>query len=257
MSKGFCQDFFVDKKCFGFIIETNHRFCTTFFARSVYGRYSRSVLLTLTPNNITYVFTLVKIISKYYPCKMNMSLHVINSLFRCFPRAIMVQAMSTRFVPSCQVFNSIVSFHSIRKDFLTKPLLPSQCRHYAKGKDKKKDKLKGKVQINDVQIAEVTNVQALKDQMQETVEGLKDNFIKHLSLRSSSGAIEALKVDLDGKEHTIQELAQVVRKNPKTIVINMAIFPQAVPAVTKALRESGMNLNPQQDGTTLYVPVPK
>lgn len=188
---------------------------------------------------------------------MNTSLYVINSLFRCIPRVIMVQVVPSRFLSSCQVFNSTFSFHSIRKDFLTKSLLPSQCRHYAKGKDKKKDKLKGKVQINDAQIAEITNILALKDHMQKTVEGLKDDFVKHLSLRSSSGAIEALKVDLDGKEHTIQELAQVVRKNPKTIVINMAIFPQAVPAVIKALRESGMNLNPQQDGTTLFVPVPK
>lgn len=188
---------------------------------------------------------------------MNTSLHVLNSLFRCFPRVMTVQTIATPFVPSCQVCHSIVSIHTIQKGFLTKSLLQNQCRHYAKGKDKKKDKTKGKVQINDAQIAEVADIQVLKDQMQDSVEGLKESFIKHLSVRSSSGAIEALKVDLDGKEHSIQELAQVVRKNPKTVVINMAIFPQAIPAVTKALRESGMNLNPQQDGTTLFVPVPK
>lgn len=72
-----------------------------------------------------------------------------------------------------------------------------------------------------------------------------------------SGAIDSLKVSLDGKDYTLQELAQIVRKNPKTIVLNMAVFPQAIPAVIQALQKSGMNLNPQQDGTSLFIPVPK
>lgn len=72
-----------------------------------------------------------------------------------------------------------------------------------------------------------------------------------------AGSIETIPVSLDGKEHTLQELAQIVRKNTKTIVINMALFPQAIPAALKAMEKSGMNLNPQQDGTTLYVPIPK
>lgn len=66
-----------------------------------------------------------------------------------------------------------------------------------------------------------------------------------------------IRVNLDGKEHTLQELAQIVRKNPKTIVLNMSVFPQAIPAALKAIQKSGMNLNPQQDGTTVYIPVPK
>uniref|UniRef100_A0A0K8SAS9 Ribosome-recycling factor, mitochondrial n=1 Tax=Lygus hesperus TaxID=30085 RepID=A0A0K8SAS9_LYGHE len=59
------------------------------------------------------------------------------------------------------------------------------------------------------------------------------------------------------KKYPLIELGQVIRSNPKTVVINMTAFPQAIPSVLKALSESGMNLNPQQDGTTLYVPVPK
>uniref|UniRef100_A0A161MHB4 Ribosome-recycling factor, mitochondrial n=1 Tax=Triatoma infestans TaxID=30076 RepID=A0A161MHB4_TRIIF len=62
---------------------------------------------------------------------------------------------------------------------------------------------------------------------------------------------------MDGKKYPLIELGQIVRKNPKVITINMVAFPQALPATLKALSESGMNLNPQQEGTTLYVPVPK
>ena len=64
-------------------------------------------------------------------------------------------------------------------------------------------------------------------------------------------------MSLEGKEYELQELAQIVRKNPKTIVINMSIFPQAIPAALQAIQKSGLNLNPQQDGTTLFIPIPK
>ncbi|KAJ8981858.1 hypothetical protein NQ317_017536 [Molorchus minor] len=37
----------------------------------------------------------------------------------------------------------------------------------------------------------------------------------------------------------------------------MSIFPQAIPAALNAIQKSGMNLNPQQDGTTLFIPIPK
>lgn len=66
-----------------------------------------------------------------------------------------------------------------------------------------------------------------------------------------------LPINVDGNDHTLQEVAQIVRKNPKTIVINMTVFPQFIPTVLKTIEKSGMNLNPQQDGTTLFIPIPK
>lgn len=89
----------------------------------------------------------------------------------------------------------------------------------------------------------------------------KDNLSGVRNFRNlfyfDTGAIENVPVILDGKKYPLIELGQIVRKNPKVIAINMAAFPQALPATMKALTESGMNLNPQQDGTTLFVPVPK
>lgn len=131
-------------------------------------------------------------------------------------------------------------------------------RNYAKGKDKKKDaKNPTKVIINEEQLASVVNLDNLKTQMDKCIVALKDEFVKNLSLRSTTGAIDNLKVSADGKEYQLQELGQIIRKNPKTIVINLIGFPQLIPNVLQALAKSGMNLNPQQDGTTLFVPVPK
>lgn len=55
----------------------------------------------------------------------------------------------------------------------------------------------------------------------------------------------------------IRDLAQINRKNPKMVVLNFSAFPQTITAVLQALNESELNLNPQQDGTLVHIPIPK
>lgn len=135
----------------------------------------------------------------------------------------------------------------------------SSIRGYAKGKDRGRDKNKGKkkVEVSDEQLAEVIKIDSLRTQMQKAVDRMKEEYVKNLSLRSTTGSVETLQVNFEGKEYELQELAQIVRKNPKTIIVNMTVFPQTIPAALEAIAKSGMNLNPQQDGTTLFIPVPK
>uniref|UniRef100_A0A7G3AN06 Ribosome-recycling factor, mitochondrial n=1 Tax=Lutzomyia longipalpis TaxID=7200 RepID=A0A7G3AN06_LUTLO len=132
----------------------------------------------------------------------------------------------------------------------------SLTQRWDKSKDKKKDKKPGKVEINEEILREHVKYEALLGQMEKAIENLKEDYIRNISLRSSTGALEELKVRVDGKEHKLQELGQIIRKNPQVIVINLSGFPQTIPAVLGALQKSGMNLNPQQDGTTLFVTVP-
>ena len=136
-------------------------------------------------------------------------------------------------------------------------------RFYAKMKDKKKDKARDKgfklsaAKVSDEDLNDVVNVEKYREQLDKAIEQLKNEFIKNLSLRSTTGAIETLKVSYEKEEHELQEIAQIIRKNPKTIVVNMVSFPQIIPAALQTLQKSGMNLNPQQDGTTIFIPVPK
>uniref|UniRef100_A0A1B6KA20 Ribosome-recycling factor, mitochondrial n=1 Tax=Graphocephala atropunctata TaxID=36148 RepID=A0A1B6KA20_9HEMI len=129
------------------------------------------------------------------------------------------------------------------------PITHEFVRYYAKSRDKKKSDKghKKKVHISEELLAEVINVNAMQEQMLSAIEKLKHDFVKNLSLRSTSGSIEVLPITFEGKDYILQDLAQVVRKNPKTVVINMAAFPQAIPTVVQAIGNSGMNLNPQQD----------
>jgi ribosome recycling factor len=72
----------------------------------------------------------------------------------------------------------------------------------------------------------------------------------------SIGSIETIKVKFEGSDHALNELAQVARKNPKTLIVNCSSVPQAIPNILQAIKQSGMNLSPQQDGTTLFIPIP-
>lgn len=134
-------------------------------------------------------------------------------------------------------------------------------RNYAKGKNKlKEDKGKGKkkhIEVNESFLAEAINFEKLKTEFEHSISNMKEVYASQISLRSSTGSIENLPVTFEGKKFTLIELGHIIRKNPKTIIINMNAFPQAIPSVLKAIQNSGMNLNPQQDGTSLFIPVPK
>ncbi len=64
-------------------------------------------------------------------------------------------------------------------------------------------------------------------------------------------------MEFEGDTYTLQEIAQIGKKGPQLLVVNLSGFPQAVKNVLKAINDSGMGLNPQQDGTTIFISVPK
>jgi ribosome recycling factor len=64
-------------------------------------------------------------------------------------------------------------------------------------------------------------------------------------------------VDFEGDEYPLHEIASISKKDPKRIIIDCSSFPQAAPEIVKAIQSSGMNLNPQQEGIRIYVPIPK
>jgi len=124
-------------------------------------------------------------------------------------------------------------------------------------KDKSKKGSKAKIPVTEEEMARVIDVERYKSELSVIVESLKENYIKHFSLRGNVGSLETLSVTIDGEEFPLNELAQVTRKNPQLVVVNMSGFPQGLQPVLEAIQNSGMNINPQQEGTTIYIPVPK
>ncbi|KAI4496382.1 hypothetical protein M0804_000192 [Polistes exclamans] len=123
-----------------------------------------------------------------------------------------------------------------------------------RGKDKKKTTQKKNIDFREME--EVVNVEKLTLQLDKLMDRLKDNYIKNVSVRSAAGAIEELPVKLDGTQYLLQELVQVSR-TPKMVILNASAFPQYIPNIIQVLTKNQMNLNPQQDGTMIYIPIPK
>lgn len=127
-------------------------------------------------------------------------------------------------------------------------------RDYASKKGGKKSK--GGVPVNTHGLNEHIDTDVMTQQMESAIETMKTEFVKTLSLRSA-GSVESFKVKYEGKEYELQQIAKMTRKGQQTIVVDMLSFPQMTKAVMDALKTSALNLNPQQEGTTIFIPIPK
>jgi len=104
-----------------------------------------------------------------------------------------------------------------------------------------------------------TDWSVLKYQYDKLIIELRDLYSKQIQLRTSSLAFEELSITLppNNKAHQLKELTQIIQKSPQMFMIDLARHAQYIPNVIEAIQKSGLNVNPQQDGTTLYLPTPK
>ena len=107
--------------------------------------------------------------------------------------------------------------------------------------------------------AESSEWSNLKTQYDKFLVDLRELYSKQIQLRTSSLAFEELSVTLppNNKAHQLKELTQIIQKSPQMFMIDMTRHAQYIPNVLQAIAKSGLNVNPQQDGTTLYLPTPK
>lgn len=135
-------------------------------------------------------------------------------------------------------------------------IMHADCRHYAKGKDIKKNKKKSVV-LDENELQQLFNTDKLFKEITKPIDHFKKELTDNTSLRSSQGVIENISIHFEGEVYKIQDLAEIGKKNPKLYILNFSAFPQTIPAVMATLQNSHLNINPQQDGTKIFVPVPK
>jgi len=102
----------------------------------------------------------------------------------------------------------------------------------------------------------IINGESLWKDLESSVSKLKHVFINQLNVRSST-SLDEIPVVLEGDTYPLNEVASISKKDPKKLIIDASAFPQAAANIMKSIRDSGMNLNPQQDGLTIFVPIPK
>jgi ribosome recycling factor len=138
-------------------------------------------------------------------------------------------------------------------------LVFESSRWFSRGKgDVKKDKKrdKPKVALSDQELGTVIDVEDFRSSIEAIVAALKESYIKTLNIRAGVG-LEDLEVTFDGDKYPLKELATISKKPNNLLVLNLASLPDALKAVLEAVNSSGMNVNPQQEGTKIYIQLPR
>ncbi|XP_070934386.1 ribosome-recycling factor, mitochondrial isoform X4 [Macaca nemestrina] len=132
-------------------------------------------------------------------------------------------------------------------------------RHFAtkKAKAKGKGHSQTRVNINAALVEDIINLEEVNEEMKSVIEALKDNFNKTLNIRTSPGSLDKIAVVTADGKLALNQIGQISMKSPQLILVNMASFPECTAAAIKAIRESGMNLNPEVEGTLIRVPIPQ
>ncbi|MQP67639.1 ribosome recycling factor [Niveispirillum sp. SYP-B3756] len=99
----------------------------------------------------------------------------------------------------------------------------------------------------------------LKDmerRMAGALETLRKEFAGLRTGRASANLLEPVVVEAYGATVPLNQVANVSVPEPR--LISVQVFDRStVKAVEKAIRESGLGLNPQTEGSTIRVPIPE
>lgn len=140
------------------------------------------------------------------------------------------------------------------------PLTWSVCCYAKKAGKEKKGKISSKVvkaQLTQNEIGDILDLDSVKQSMQDVVDKLKDDYLHVLNIRTTTGAFERVVVHTDDGRFKLSQLAQIEKKSPQLIMVNMSSSPQYTKQVLKSLSETGMNVNPYMEKTTIFVPIPR
>lgn len=96
----------------------------------------------------------------------------------------------------------------------------------------------------------------LKRRMDGAIAALRTEFASLRTGRASASMLDPVHVDAYGQQTPINQLGTVNVPEPRMVTIN--VWDKTMVAkVEKAIRESGLGINPQTDGTIIRLPIPE
>ena len=100
------------------------------------------------------------------------------------------------------------------------------------------------------------DIDDLERRMKGAMESLRQEFSSLRTGRASASMVEPVQVDAYGQMTPINQLGTVNVPEPRMVTIN--VWDKAlVGKVEKAIRESGLGINPQLNGTIIMLPIPE
>jgi len=100
------------------------------------------------------------------------------------------------------------------------------------------------------------DIQDIERRMKGAVDTLKHEFAGLRTGRASTAMLDPVTVDVYGTQMPLNQVATV--SVPEARMLSVQVWdPNNVSAVEKAIRNSGLGLNPMTEGNLLRVPVPE
>ena len=100
------------------------------------------------------------------------------------------------------------------------------------------------------------DLDAIQRRMDGAMNALKQEFASLRTGRASASIVEPIQVDAYGQMTPINQLGTVNVPEPRMVVIN--VWDKAmIGKVEKAIRESGIGINPVTDGPLIRLPIPQ
>ena len=100
------------------------------------------------------------------------------------------------------------------------------------------------------------DLDAIQRRMDGAMNALRSEFASLRTGRASASIVEPIMVDAYGQMTPINQLGTVNVPEPRMVVIN--VWDKAmVSKVEKAIRESGIGINPISDGPLIRLPIPE
>ncbi len=96
----------------------------------------------------------------------------------------------------------------------------------------------------------------IKSRMKKSVHALDEEFAGLRTGRASPSLLEPIQVDAYGSKMPVNQLATVSVPEPR--MLSVQVWDQGLAhAVDKAIRDSGLGLNPIAEGAVIRVPIPE
>lgn len=96
----------------------------------------------------------------------------------------------------------------------------------------------------------------LKRRMEGALDNLKEEFSGLRTGRASTSMLDPIIVEIYGSKMPLNQVGTVNAPEPRMLSVQVW-DASAVSSVEKAIRNSGLGLNPQTEGSTLRIPVPE
>lgn len=105
-------------------------------------------------------------------------------------------------------------------------------------------------------MAEAFSLPALKDRMQKSIVSLRDELAGLRTGRASASLLEPVQVEAYGSKMPLNQVATVTVPEPR--MLSVQVWDRTLAgAVEKAIRNSGLGLNPAAEGVVIRVPLPE